>query len=68
MELLKEGDIWELPSGREVALVCVGPYDVELRYMDSRLGESFFVLRTWLLTFGINTGDELEDEDDSQTA
>lgn len=47
---IKSGDVWTLPSGKLVFIVAGGLYDIELRYVDSLLGESFFVLRRWLLT------------------
>ena len=49
MDPIQRFDIWELPSGAFVRVLFAGGDDIEVQYVDSLLGESFFVRRLWLI-------------------
>lgn len=48
MDPIQRFDIFELPSGAFVRVLAVASDDIEVQYVDSLLGESFFVRRLWL--------------------
>lgn len=52
MDQIVKGDTWTLPSKRDVVVVTPGLWDVELRYVDTKHGEVFFVQRVWLIKHG----------------
>lgn len=49
MDPIQRFDIWELPSGAFVRVLFAGGDDIEVQYVDSLLGESFYVRRLWLI-------------------
>lgn len=49
MDPIQRFDVWELPSGAFVRVLFAGGDDIEVQYVDSLLGESFFVRRLWLI-------------------